>query len=87
MKQKELATKTETLNKLNNEKTDKTKLYAKTETNINNLQYIASKIGSVHQILCDTQILVSVSGSRLVVGVRPKIDLATLKPGTRVTLD
>lgn len=33
------------------------------------------------------KILVRSSGSRLVVGCRPKIDRKLLKPGTRITMD
>ena len=66
---------------------DKKKLFNRTEQQIKNLECIAHKVGEVHQKLDEDRILVKQSGSRLVVGCRPKIDRSLLQPGTRVTMD
>ena len=87
MRQKELATLKERHAKVQNELEDKVKLYAFSEQANKSIDTIANKIGDVHQKLDDERILVKVSGSRVVVGCRPKLDRALLKPGTRVTLD
>ena len=62
-------------------------LLNRTETQIKNLECIAHKVGDVHQKMSEERILVKQSGSRLVVGCRPKIDRALLKPGTSITMD
>ena len=87
-RQKDLATIKERHAKLTNERTDKIKLFERTEVQLKNLECIAHRIGDVHQKITDDRILVRTSGgSRLVVGCRPKIERSRLKPGSRVTLD
>ena len=62
--------------------------YKKTEKYLKNIETCAQHIGEVLQKLTDDKIMVkTASGSRYVVGCRPKIDRIKLKPGTRVTLD
>ena len=48
MKQKELATRTEQLQKLQNEKADKEKLKAKIDRQQRNTETIALKVGDIH---------------------------------------
>ena len=87
-RQKDFAQTKERHTRLTNEKEDKKKLMDRTEIQLKNLENIALKVGDVHQKITDDRILVRTSGgARLVVGCRPKIDRALLKPGTRITMD
>lgn len=62
--------------------------YEKTEDDIKALQTTGQMIGEVlKQLDAERFIVKSSHGPRYVVGYRKKVDPATLKPGTRVTLD
>mmetsp|Transcript_6682 Transcript_6682/g.18470 ORF Transcript_6682/g.18470 Transcript_6682/m.18470 type:complete len:387 (-) Transcript_6682:53-1213(-) len=62
--------------------------FKKTEDDIKALQSVGQIIGEVLKQLDDDRFIVKASnGPRWVVGCRPKVDKATLKPSTRVALD
>ncbi|KAG5175172.1 P-loop containing nucleoside triphosphate hydrolase protein [Tribonema minus] len=64
------------------------KSYNKTEADLKALQSVGQIIGDVLKQLDDERFIVKASsGPRYVVGCRTKLDKATLKPGTRVSLD
>eukprot|EP00611_Tribonema_gayanum_P024028 TRINITY_DN5193_c1_g1_i1.p1 TRINITY_DN5193_c1_g1~~TRINITY_DN5193_c1_g1_i1.p1 ORF type:complete len:398 (-),score=130.76 TRINITY_DN5193_c1_g1_i1:356-1549(-) len=64
------------------------KSYNKTEDDLKALQSVGQIIGDVLKQLDDERFIVKASsGPRYVVGCRTKLDKATLKPGTRVSLD
>lgn len=60
----------------------------RTDNYIKNLESIGNPVGYILQKISDEKIIVkAASGPRYVVGCRPKIDTALLKPGTRIFLD
>lgn len=64
------------------------KAYDKSERDIKALQSVGQLIGEVLKQLDEDRFIVKASsGPRWVVGVRTKLDKASLKPGTRVALD
>ena len=67
---------------------EKRKTLDKTEQYLKNIESIGQLVGEVLQKITDEKIQVkAASGPRYIVGCRPKIDRAKLKPGTRVALD
>eukprot|EP01053_Blabericola_migrator_P004943 Blabericola_migrator_1__4942@NODE_2577_length_2583_cov_141_400636_g1614_i0_p1_GENE_NODE_2577_length_2583_cov_141_400636_g1614_i0NODE_2577_length_2583_cov_141_400636_g1614_i0_p1_ORF_typecomplete_len397_score101_49AAA/PF00004_29/2_2e41Prot_ATP_ID_OB/PF16450_5/2_6e16Prot_ATP_ID_OB/PF16450_5/1_1e03AAA_lid_3/PF17862_1/1_8e14RuvB_N/PF05496_12/9_9e11AAA_2/PF07724_14/2_3e03AAA_2/PF07724_14/4_6e09AAA_5/PF07728_14/1_1e07Sigma54_activat/PF00158_26/1_8e06Prot_ATP_OB_N/PF17758_1/1e05AAA_22/PF13401_6/2_5e05Is len=60
----------------------------KTEEDLKSLQSVGQMVGEVLKELVPEKFIVKASsGPRYVVGCKPKIDMASLKPGTRVALD
>eukprot|EP00903_Cladosiphon_okamuranus_P019691 g18095.t1 len=73
---------------LRTETRDLVKEYNKTEDDLKALQSVGQIIGDVLKQLDDDRFIVKASsGPRYVVGCRNKLDKASLKPGTRVSLD
>ena len=86
--QKDLAAQKETLLKKQSERDETKKAVDRTENYIKNLESIGNPVGYILQKISDEKIIVkAASGPRYVVGCRPKIDTALLKPGTRIFLD
>lgn len=70
------------------ERDETKKAVDRTENYIKNLESIGNPVGYILQKINDEKIIVkAASGPRYVVGCRPKIDTALLKPGTRIFLD
>ena len=82
--QRDLATQKERLLQMQNDRDEKKKMLERTENYIKNLECIGNPVGYVLQKISDEKIIVkAASGPRYVVGCRPKINTADLKPGTR----
>ena len=86
--QKDLAQQKERLVQMQTERDEKKKAVERSENYIKNLESIGNPVGYILQKISDEKIIVkAASGPRYVVGARPKIDTALLKPGTRIFLD
>ena len=73
---------------MQNERDEKKLTVERTENYLKNLENIGNPVGYVIQKITDEKIMVKASsGPRYIVGCRPKIDTALLKPGTRIYLD
>ena len=87
-RQKDVAQTKERHEKFIAERDEKRKTLERTDGYLKNLECIGQPVGEVLQKITDERIMVkAASGPRYVVGCRPKIDKAKLKPGVRITLD